>query len=267
MQINGLRTLTSALNEDRSAAALGATNKMFWSEYHRDVMELAIDILGMEGQILTGGDDDADDEMVPGAGMRHPRPGLPGRARCRRASSSPGRRRSGAGRRRSSATSSPNGCWVSRRSRSWSTRRGRQAETTSRPAPRRTRSPARGASRDRGARCSLRRERRRPAQARMGSAPGPSRRSGQRPAVDRRERARRLPRHLRLPARPGRAVRHGAPVGTPPRRLLLPVRSGDDRGARPAACPRRCSSWTEPTRPVPASPDRSEARSSTPSTA
>jgi alkylation response protein AidB-like acyl-CoA dehydrogenase len=77
MQINGLRTLTSALNEDRSAAALGATNKMFWSEYHRDVMELALDILGMQGQILTGSDDDADDEMVPGAGMRHPRPGYP----------------------------------------------------------------------------------------------------------------------------------------------------------------------------------------------
>ena len=67
MQINGLRTLTSALNEDRSAAALAATNKMFWSEYHRDVMELAIDILGMSGQILTGagGDDDGGEELNP----------------------------------------------------------------------------------------------------------------------------------------------------------------------------------------------------------
>ncbi len=54
MQINGLRSLTSALNNDNSSAALSATNKMYWSEYHKDAMELAIDILGMEGQILTG---------------------------------------------------------------------------------------------------------------------------------------------------------------------------------------------------------------------
>ena len=67
MQINGLRTLTSALNDDRSAAALGATNKMFWSEYHRDVMNLAIDILGMNGQILTGAGGDGD-----GAATRRP---------------------------------------------------------------------------------------------------------------------------------------------------------------------------------------------------
>ncbi len=80
MQINGLRTLTAALNGDNSAAALGATNKMFWSEYHRDVMELAIDILGMEGQILTGREDGAgvdDDEFVPAVGGPRPRPGYP----------------------------------------------------------------------------------------------------------------------------------------------------------------------------------------------
>ncbi|MHB1987635.1 MAG: acyl-CoA dehydrogenase family protein [Acidimicrobiales bacterium] len=76
MQINGLRTLTAALNEDHSASALGATNKMYWSEYHRDVMELYIDIMGMEGQILTGEDTD-DDEFVPGVGSRHRRPGYP----------------------------------------------------------------------------------------------------------------------------------------------------------------------------------------------
>jgi alkylation response protein AidB-like acyl-CoA dehydrogenase len=77
MQINGLRTLTSALNDDRSAAALGATNKMFWSEYHRDVMNLAIDILGMNGQILTGADGDDEETLIPGIGTRHPRPGYP----------------------------------------------------------------------------------------------------------------------------------------------------------------------------------------------
>jgi alkylation response protein AidB-like acyl-CoA dehydrogenase len=65
MKVNGWRTLSSVLHgtRDPGVAALGATNKMFWSEYHRDTMELAIDILGMDGQILTG---DADDESLPG---------------------------------------------------------------------------------------------------------------------------------------------------------------------------------------------------------
>ena len=76
MQINGLRTLTSALREDHSTAALGATNKMFWSEYHREVMELYLDIMGMEGQVLTGGEGD-ETEIVPGVGSRHRRPGYP----------------------------------------------------------------------------------------------------------------------------------------------------------------------------------------------
>ncbi|MGO9198340.1 MAG: acyl-CoA dehydrogenase family protein [Acidimicrobiales bacterium] len=74
MQINGLRTLTSAINEDHATLALGATNKMYWSEYHREVMELYLDIMGMEGQILTGQDTD-DTEFVPGVGARHRRPG------------------------------------------------------------------------------------------------------------------------------------------------------------------------------------------------
>lgn len=54
MQINGYRTLTDALCGTHRAAAVGACNKMFWSECHRATMELAMDILGMEGQILTG---------------------------------------------------------------------------------------------------------------------------------------------------------------------------------------------------------------------
>jgi alkylation response protein AidB-like acyl-CoA dehydrogenase len=77
MQINGLRSLTSALTGDHSTIALGATNKMYWSEYHRDTMELAMDVLGMEGQILPeGGGEDGDDvEFLPGIGARHRRPG------------------------------------------------------------------------------------------------------------------------------------------------------------------------------------------------
>ena len=54
MQINGFRSLTDSLNDTHNAALLGACNKMFWSEAHRSSMELAIDVLGMEGQILTG---------------------------------------------------------------------------------------------------------------------------------------------------------------------------------------------------------------------
>jgi alkylation response protein AidB-like acyl-CoA dehydrogenase len=70
MRINGLRSLTAVLQDkkDLGVAALGATNKMFWSEYHQFVMELAIDVLGPEGQILTG--DPELEEAVPGYGAR-----------------------------------------------------------------------------------------------------------------------------------------------------------------------------------------------------
>jgi alkylation response protein AidB-like acyl-CoA dehydrogenase len=54
MQINGYRSLTDSLNGTHNAALLGACNKMFWSETHRAMMNLGIDVLGMEGQILTG---------------------------------------------------------------------------------------------------------------------------------------------------------------------------------------------------------------------
>jgi alkylation response protein AidB-like acyl-CoA dehydrogenase len=54
MQINGYRSLTDGLNGTHDAALLGACNKMFWSETHRSTMELALDVLGMEAQILTG---------------------------------------------------------------------------------------------------------------------------------------------------------------------------------------------------------------------
>ena len=54
MEINGYRSLTDSLNNTHNAALLGACNKMFWSEAHRESMELALDILGMEAQILTG---------------------------------------------------------------------------------------------------------------------------------------------------------------------------------------------------------------------
>ncbi|HUI04994.1 MAG TPA: acyl-CoA dehydrogenase family protein [Acidimicrobiales bacterium] len=58
MQINGYRSLTDALHGTHHAAALGAMHKMFWSEYHRQVMELAVDVLGLEAQVLTGARDE-----------------------------------------------------------------------------------------------------------------------------------------------------------------------------------------------------------------
>jgi alkylation response protein AidB-like acyl-CoA dehydrogenase len=54
MEINGYRSLTDSLNSTHNTALLGACNKMFWSEAHRASMELALDVLGMEAQILTG---------------------------------------------------------------------------------------------------------------------------------------------------------------------------------------------------------------------
>jgi alkylation response protein AidB-like acyl-CoA dehydrogenase len=76
MQINGYRSLTAVLQarKDPGVAALGATNKMFWSEHHRDTLELAMDVLGMEGQILTG---ETGETFVPGQGVRKGRDGYP----------------------------------------------------------------------------------------------------------------------------------------------------------------------------------------------
>jgi alkylation response protein AidB-like acyl-CoA dehydrogenase len=69
MRVNGYRTLSATLHKkkDPGVAALGATNKMFWSETHRDTMELALDVLGMDGQVLSG---KGDEDFVSGIGHR-----------------------------------------------------------------------------------------------------------------------------------------------------------------------------------------------------
>ncbi len=74
MEINGYRTLTAALNgsEDPGVAALAGTNKMFWSEYHQWFTDRAVDLLGAEGQVLTGS---RAEESDPAAGRRRGRPG------------------------------------------------------------------------------------------------------------------------------------------------------------------------------------------------
>lgn len=68
MRMNGYRTLTGRLRggHDPAIVALGATNKMFWSETHRETTELAMDVLGMRGQVLP--DDAVGDGAVPGGG-------------------------------------------------------------------------------------------------------------------------------------------------------------------------------------------------------
>ncbi len=57
MRINGLRSLTATVSgkRDMGVAALGATNKMFWSEAHKAAMELALDIWGAESMLSTSG--------------------------------------------------------------------------------------------------------------------------------------------------------------------------------------------------------------------
>jgi alkylation response protein AidB-like acyl-CoA dehydrogenase len=65
MQINGYRTLTDALQGTHTTAALGACNKMFWSETHQETLLLALDILGTQGQTLLG--QEGQETVLPGA--------------------------------------------------------------------------------------------------------------------------------------------------------------------------------------------------------
>jgi alkylation response protein AidB-like acyl-CoA dehydrogenase len=67
MQINGFRTLTDVLNGTHDTARLSACNKMFWSEAHQETLTLALDILGMEGQVLRG---DSTGEALVSGGRR-----------------------------------------------------------------------------------------------------------------------------------------------------------------------------------------------------
>lgn len=57
MRINGLRSLTQTVQgtKDMGVIALGATNKMFWSEVHQAAMQLALAIWGNESMLSTSG--------------------------------------------------------------------------------------------------------------------------------------------------------------------------------------------------------------------
>ncbi len=54
LRINGLRGLSQTLNKtkDPGVMTLGVTNKMFWSEMHRDAMELALSIFGTASMLV-----------------------------------------------------------------------------------------------------------------------------------------------------------------------------------------------------------------------
>jgi alkylation response protein AidB-like acyl-CoA dehydrogenase len=57
LKYNGLRGLGATLEnkKDLGVMALGATNKMFWSEMHQRAMELALDIHGSDAMLITTG--------------------------------------------------------------------------------------------------------------------------------------------------------------------------------------------------------------------
>ena len=76
LKINGLRNLTSTLNssKDMGTIALGATNKMFWSEMHQRAMELALDIWGTESMLIDTGPESG---SWPGSGRDRRREGYP----------------------------------------------------------------------------------------------------------------------------------------------------------------------------------------------
>ncbi len=56
-RINGLRSLTVAVTgrKDPAVSALGATNKLWWSEMHQEALELALDIHGADALLADCG--------------------------------------------------------------------------------------------------------------------------------------------------------------------------------------------------------------------
>ena len=76
LKINGLRSLSTTLmnKKDFSMAALGATNKMFWTEMHKEAMELALDINGADSMLIDSG---LGDGNWPGTAREKRREGYP----------------------------------------------------------------------------------------------------------------------------------------------------------------------------------------------
>jgi alkylation response protein AidB-like acyl-CoA dehydrogenase len=76
LRINGLRSLSTTLmgKKDPGMAALGATNKMFWTEMHKAAMELALDIQGADSMLV---DSAMGDGNWPGTAREKRREGYP----------------------------------------------------------------------------------------------------------------------------------------------------------------------------------------------
>ena len=76
LRFNGLRSLSATLSgaKDLGVAALGASNKMFWSEMHKEAMELALDIHGASAMLVDTG---AETGSWPGTARERGRPGYP----------------------------------------------------------------------------------------------------------------------------------------------------------------------------------------------
>ncbi|MEY2966534.1 MAG: hypothetical protein RLY50_584 [Actinomycetota bacterium] len=76
LRINGLRSLSATLanKKDYGVAALGATNKMFWTEMHKEAMELALDIAGTDSLLI---DTALGESGWPGTGRDKRRDGYP----------------------------------------------------------------------------------------------------------------------------------------------------------------------------------------------
>jgi alkylation response protein AidB-like acyl-CoA dehydrogenase len=73
------RLLFDTLNGTHQADALRATTKLWWSWTHQDTLDLAMDLLGPDGQVLTG-DPDGEGDWIPGVGLRRGRPDYPASA-------------------------------------------------------------------------------------------------------------------------------------------------------------------------------------------
>ena len=57
LRVHGLRSLSATVNKrkDPAVAAIGAMNKMYWSEMHKAALELAIDIWGSDSMLVDAG--------------------------------------------------------------------------------------------------------------------------------------------------------------------------------------------------------------------
>ncbi len=79
IKLGNERLLFDAINGTHQADALRATTKLWWSHTHQDTLDLAMDLLGPDGQVLTG-DPAEDARWIPGVGLRRGRPDYPASA-------------------------------------------------------------------------------------------------------------------------------------------------------------------------------------------